>query len=354
MSMVNKAAGKLNNDGIQMYSEPRFKPLVNLNRNSPFSFSMVFDIIPKVVKNIDIDSAIVEFEEYYYDDKMVEYTIQKEFKSLNTVTGKIEPEDMVSVKILNNDFPGDNNKTFDSSIVKPLTSHKTGEKLKLSFSDLNTYIADFLGIIKDELEIEIVKIERPSMQEVTDDLVQQVSVFKTVAEYKNSTKLKVENMEREFNNMSKKNALIAYISKNAKVEFSKSEYIRNSKNEVLKFIENNYYVSEIPLSNLLEDKKIKDDFDQLPYKIYENIVFYIAVKDIASNNSIQQEQGYIDKIALSYAEEKGLSLEEYKQKTSKEEWDSILEMAMFESAIDWLLGKVKFKVKSKLPLIKVK
>ncbi len=353
-NMVMKAAEKLNSDGIYMYSEPRFKPFQNLTKGNPFSFSIIFDIVPSVIENIDIDSALVEYEEYYYDDKMIDYSIQKDFKTLNQVTGKIENEDNVTVNILNQNFTGEKEKSFDSSIVKTLIGKKIGDKIKLSFSDLDSYVVDFLGKIDNEIEIEIIKVERPSIQEITDELVSQVSAFKTVTEYRNAMKNKFDNMEQEFNIISKKTALMSYISKTAKAEFPKTNFIKDSRNEVLKFIENNFFVTEISLNSLLSDKKIRDEFSLLPDKIYQGIVFYLAIDDIANKQSIQPEKSAIDNVAASYAKEHKMSLDEYKEKASKDEWDSITETAKLETTINFLIGKIKFKSKTRLPLIKTK
>lgn len=354
-NMVMMVAQKLHADGVMMYSEPRFKPLSGLTKDSAFSFSMVFDVVPQVIENVNIDTAVVEYDEYVYDDKMLEFAMKKDFSSLEAVTGKIEEKDTVTVKVLNEGFGDDNEKTFDSGVVKQIIGKKKGDKVELTFADLDSYVVDFLGKTpENQVSVEILKVERPSEQEVTDEFIKQVSVFKTVEEYKTSMKTRYDSMQKEFNDMNKRNALMTYIGKNAKVEFPKTDYVRDSYHEINQFLESNFYMSDISLKNLLEDKKIRDDFAALPEKIYENFVFVAAVRDFAQQNHIQPSSQTIDKIARNHAKEHSLSVEEYKLKATKEEWNGVLERARFEDTIDFLLGKVKFKSKSKQPLIKVK
>lgn len=351
-SMVLKAAEKLQADGLRIYSEPRFKPLTNLTRGSTFSFSMVFDGFPKVVKNVDISSAVVDFEEYYYDDKMMDQSLRRDFKNLEEVSGKIEDGDTVTVKVLNADFEGDKEKALDSHVVTKLNGHKAGDKINLEFSELDTYVVDFLGKTAQSVELEIVKVERSREQDVTDELIQQVSAFKTVEEYKKSMKARFDNMEKDFNAMSKRNAMMEYFSKNAVVEYPKAEFIRESHRELNDFINSNFSVSEIALTSLIQDKKLKDDFNALPEKINKNIVFFLSVMDIAEKNKIQPDKESIDKIARSHAREHDLSLEEYKERATQEDWNSVLDRAKFDAALNFLMGKIKFQAKGKLPLVK--
>jgi trigger factor len=353
-SMVIKAADKLFHDGVHLYTEPRFKPLTNLSKSHAFSFSMIFDVVPKVLKNVDLESAVIEFEEFYYDDKMMDYSIQKELKILDTVTGKIEEGDTVTAKVITPKIDNSEEYTFDSGVVKPLIGRKSGDKLTLKFAELDFHVVDFLGKSDGSVEIEVVKVERPSIQAVTDDLIRQVSPYKTVDDYRKALKTRFDNMEKEFNHMAKKRALMSHISLNARVEFPKSDYIRDARREIVQFIENNFYVTEISLNDLLDDKKVKDEFLGLPEKIKENIVFFVATKEIADQNSIEPSKEAIDKIAVSHAKEHGLTLDEYKQKASKEEWGFITEMAKIDTALDFLMEKVRFKAKSRQPIVKIK
>ena len=351
-SLVLKAAEKLQADGVRIYSEPRFKPLTNLTRGGAFSFSMVFDGFPKVVKNVDIASAVVDFEEYYYDDKMMDQSLRKDFKNLEEVSGKIEDGDTVTVKVLNAGFDGDAERVIDSHAVAKLNGHKAGDKVKLDFSELDTYVVDFLGKVEGSVELEIVKVERSKEQDVTDELVQQVSAFKTVEEYKKSMKARFDNMEKDFNAMSKRNALMDFFSRNAVVEYPKAEFMRESRRELNEFVNGNFSVSEIALTDLIQDKKVKDEFNALPEKIHKNIVFFLSVMDIAEKNKIQPDKDSIDRIARSHAREHDLSLEEFKERATQEEWSTVLDRAKFDAALNFLMGKMKFQAKGKVPLVK--
>lgn len=352
--IVVKMAEKLHQDGVHLYSEPRFKPLSGLNRNQPFSFSIVFDSVPRVIENINLDTTTIEFDEYFYDDKMMTYSMQKDMKNLESVTSKIEEEDTITAKVLNKGYTGNSELTLDASIVKALVGKKAGDKVKLTFAELDIYVVEFLGKVEGDVELEITKVERPSVQDLTDELVQQVSIFKTVDEYQKAMKNRFDSMQQEFNTVAKKNALMAYMSKNAKVEFPKSEFIRDAQREIQTFVENHFHVTEPSLGGLLADPKVREDFSALPDKVRDNIVFFIAVKDIADKNGIRADQALIDKMAASRAKEHEMTIDEFKQKASREEWMNVTEMAKFEAALDFLISKIKFKAKAKQPLIKMK
>ena len=67
---------------------------------------------------------------------------------------------------------------------------------------------------------------------------------------------------------------------------------------------------------------------------------------------VQPDKESIDRIARAHAREHELSMEEYKEKATQDEWNSVLERAKFDAALTFLMGKVKFQAKGKLPLIK--
>ena len=327
----------------------------NLSKNQPFSFSLVFESVPQVIENIDIENLALEFEEYYYDDKMIDYTIIREISSLETVKGKIEEDDMVTVSVRNEGYTGEKEIVFSSKIVKKLIGGKTGDIVALNFDDLDTYTADIIGNLEGEkLEGEIVKIERPSPPNLTDELVAEVSSYKTVGEYREAVRKRFEQTLSGLNDSGKRNALAEYFSKITKVEFPKSEFLRGSKEEASKFLENNFFVTELSLKGLLSDSKIKSEFSSLLIKTYDNIVFYFAAKDISTRYSIKPDQALIDKIARSHAREHDQSLDEFKQKSSREEWENVLEAAKMDATLQFLMKKAEFKPKAKLPLIKIK
>ncbi len=354
-SLVVRTADKLQEKGVHLYSEPRFKPLKNLSKNEPFAFSLVFESVPRMLENIDIENLSLEFDEFYYDDKMIDSTIQKEISGLEPVAGKIGDDDTVTINVTSLNYSGDKEIVLSSKTVVKLAGCKTGDKVSLNFSDLDTYTADFIDKIEgDTLEGDIVKVERQSRQPLTDDQVKEVSNFKTVEEYRDSVRKRFEKTLASLNDINMRNALADYFSHNAKVEFPKSEFLRSSKEESMKFLESNFFVTEISLKKLISDPKIKTDFTNILDKTYDNIIFYFAARDIAEKNSIKADQALIDKIARSHARENDQSLDEFKQKSSRDEWENVLEAAKMDATIQFLMKKAKFKPKSRLPLISLK
>jgi len=353
--IIFQSVEELHNKGIHLYSEPRFKPFSGLNRSSGFSFALTFETPPEVVKNIDIENLSLEFEEFYYDDKMIEFSMLKELKVLQEVKGRIEDEDTVTVKILNENYNGEKETVFSSHVVKTLIGKKTGDKIKIGFEDLDNYVVDFLETINENyLDIEVVKVERPVSQNITDDIVKQLTRYNSADEYKKAILNHFVNMTRDFNERSKKDALTEYIGKNVEIKFPKSEFIRSTRDEVVKFISNNFSNSESSLSNLLKDEKIKIELSDLPKKVYQRILLYFSMKDIANKKEIQPDFEIIDRIVSRRARERELTPEEFKKKCTNDEWNSIKESALFETTINFVLNKATFKAKTKTPIIKTK
>ena len=146
-------------------------------------------------------------------------------------------------------------------------------------------------------------------------------------------------------------AVMQYIGKNAKVEFPKSIYIQNAAHHAEHFIKERFEVTEPSLYDIMSNEATTKDFVEFPVSIYEEIISVIAIDDIAHKNSITPDDGQVNYLASSRAKELGLSLDEYKTKSTREEWDSLMQKARREATIGFLMEKAKFSVKGSVPLI---
>jgi trigger factor len=353
--LVHESINKMSSDGIRLYSNPKFQPLVGLSRNSEFTFSLVFEIEPELLKDIDISKANVSYDEYFIDEKMIEQTMRRSMDLLDPVTGKIKSGDVVTVKVLNKDyFPDNKQKAMSAEAVDILIDKKAGDTLDIPFDNLKNYVIDYIGVIKEPLNVEIVKVERPTEKPIDDELVKQTTTHKTVAELKDSVKRQLEGMSQELNAHSKSSALVGYLRDNVEYEFPKSLFIDHAGKSAFHFVESNYFVSETALSDLLKDEKLKTKSDKLFKDALSDIVVALYIEDFAEKNNIEPSKERINYLVAVRAQEARMTADEYKKKLAPEELERIQREAKKDEALSYITQQVKFTVKNKLPLIEPK
>jgi FKBP-type peptidyl-prolyl cis-trans isomerase (trigger factor) len=97
-NVVNKAVSEIIGQGHSFYSERSSRrcpcPIVHTPLCSP-SF---FESEPEVIGEIKLDKATVEFEEFTVDAKMIEYSMKKQIGILESVEGKIQSGDTVTLR----------------------------------------------------------------------------------------------------------------------------------------------------------------------------------------------------------------------------------------------------------------
>ncbi|OHD59299.1 MAG: hypothetical protein A2014_10150 [Spirochaetes bacterium GWF1_49_6] len=353
--LVHESIHKMSEDGVRLYSNPKFQPLVGLSRNSEFTFSLVFEIEPELIKDIDVSKISVAYDEYFIDDKMIEQTMRRSMDLLDPVSGKIKSGDIVTVKVTNKDyFPENKQKVMSAEVVESLIDKKAGDTLDISFDNLKNYVIDFIGVIKEPLNVEIIKAERPTEKPIDDEVVKQTTTHKSVAELKESVKRQLEGMAQELNAHSKSSGLVGYLRDNVAYDFPKSLFIDHAGKSAFHFVETNYFVSETALSDLLKDEKLKEKSDKVFKDSYSDIVVALFIEDFADKNNIEPSNERINYLLALRAQEARISADEYKKKLAPEELDRIKREAKKDEALSYITQQVKFTIKNKLQLIEPK
>ncbi len=354
-NIVNKSISEMIQQGHKFYSEPKFTPLSVPNRHSPFVFTLVFESEPEVLGGFQIDKATIENEEFVVDAKMIDYSMKKQIGLLESVDGKVQSGDTVTVEIKNPDYPDSNKeKTYEADEVKALVGHKKGEKVDLTFDDLSIHVSEFLGNVKEPVSAEIQKIERVSSETLSDELVSQATNYKTLADFKKAIEESLNQLSSQLTMESKKNSLAEHIGKNVSVEFPKTIFMDKSRYDFLHFVDQKINLADYPLKDLIADKKVRDELPPILDSAYRDIAFIIVIDDYADKNGIEAQENYINYIAGQRARENKLTLDEYKQKSTQEEWESVKREAKREAALADILSKAKFHTKGTKPLLDIK
>ncbi|OHD56488.1 MAG: hypothetical protein A2Y33_15285 [Spirochaetes bacterium GWF1_51_8] len=353
--LVHKAIEQMSQDGVRLYSNPKFQPLSGLSRNGEFTFSLVFEVEPQMIKDIELSKINVNYDEYVIDDKMIEQTMRRSIDLLDPVTGKIKSGDVVTVKVTNKDyFPDNKQKVLGSEIVSEFIDKKAGDTVELPFDSLKGYVLDFVGVIKEPVTVEIIKAERPSEKPLDDETVKQTSTHKSLAELREAVKRQLEGMALELNAHSKSSALVGHLRDHIEYEFPKSLFIDHAGKTAYHFIETNYFVSEISLNELFKDDKLKGKYEKILADACSDITVALFIEEFADKNNIQASNERINYLISSHAQEAHVPVDEYKKKMTPEELERVKREGKKDEALSYITNQVKFTVKNKLPLIELK
>ncbi len=354
-NVVNKVLDEVVKQGATLFSKPKFNPFSNLSRNNEFSFYLVFEVSPRLVKDIDFKSLSVPYEDYSVDDKMVQYSINKRLAGLEKVTSKIQEDDVVTMNITNSDFKGEDKEiTFNAAKVPALVGKKAGDKVELKFSDLGESVMKVLGKVSEPLKVDITTVERSSNKAISDETIQQTTPYKTLDEYKESVKKELNQLATHYSSFNQRQALEKVIGEKAEIEFPKSIFVDATVQNLEHFISDQYQANEIPLKELLSDKSNREKYNEMLDLSYEKIAFLITLDYVSAQNNIKATEEQINYVAGTVARERRMSLEEYKKSSSPDEWRKIEKDAVREAAEKWIFDHVKFQVKGSKPLIEVK
>ncbi len=189
---------------------------------------------------------------------------------------------------------------------------------------------------------------------MTDDVVSQMTNYKTVAEYKKAVEESLNNLANQLATESKKRAFADYIAKTVSIEFPKTVFMDKSRYDYLNFVDQKINLAETSLKELIDDKKVREELPNIFDTAYRDIAFIIAIDEYANKNGIEASDNVVNYIAGQRARENKMTLDDYKQKSTQEEWESVKREAKRETALADILSKVKFHAKSSKPLMEIK
>ncbi|MEJ5283549.1 MAG: trigger factor [Brevinematia bacterium] len=341
------------NETKKVESVADLRALTLLKKGENFSFFVSFFEEPVVKTEIKPESLTIEYDEYYFDDKMLKEKISEFLADYEESDGKIEAKDRVFLEYIDNKEFGEI-ELLPEDVVK-LTGKKKGDEVTLSFFDLGKFnVSKFLGKVKEPLKFKITKVMKLKKANPTDESVTSKTSFKTLDEYKeNLSKSWSSDIER-LNESSKRKALKEYLAKNVEVEFNKYDFFRFISNKYYRFFNEEMKDFDKSVKDLINDKKIRDGLSDNLDEYYKEYLETVVLTSLAKKNNVKPKQDYIDYIIYDKAMKENVTFDEMKKSISKEELYEIELFAMLNTLLDEWVAKANFKVKNKLPYTEAK
>ncbi len=336
----------------QIESISNLEALTSLKRGEPFSFYVSFFESPSLLSEIDINNLTVEYEEYFYDEKILKEKISEFLLEYEEADGKIENKDKVFLNLLNEAVEKEKfeNMEVEAERFPALIGKKKGDEVTLFLFDFGKYnVSNFLGKVKEPLRFKIVKVLKPKKLSLTDENVAKKTSFKTVEEYKENLAKSFDLEVERLNENSKRKALREYIAKNVTVSFNKYDFFKFLSSRFYRFFYEEMGNDNVSIKDIIEDRKMKDKYSNVLDEFYKEYTETMALTLLGKKLNIKPNQVYIDYILYDKAMRNRLSVEEMKQKISKEELSEMELFSLMNTLLDELVKKANFKVKNRLP-----
>lgn len=341
------------NETKKVESVADLRALTLLKKGESFSFFVSFFEEPIAKTDIKPENLTIEYDEYYFDDKMLKEKISEFLADYEESDGKIEAKDRVFLEYIDNKEFGEI-ELLPEDVVK-LSGKKKGDEVTLSFFDLGKFnVSKFLGKVKEPLKFKITKVMKFKKANPTDESVASKTSFKTLDEYKeNLSKSWNSDIER-LNESAKRKALKEYLAKNVEVEFNKYDFFRFISNKYYRFFTEEMKDFDKSVKDLINDKKIRDGLSNNIDEFYKEYLETVVLTSLAKKHNIKPKQDYIDYIIYDKAMKENVTFDEMKKSISKEELYEIELFAMINTLLDEWVTKATFKAKNKLPYTEAK
>ncbi len=351
----NKALEYLSEQKIEVYGQPRFNPITGLSRDREFVFSIIYDIYPSIIKDVDPSSLKLSYEECVVDEKFVEDTLCRQMGLLDTVTtGTVQEFDLVKVDVLNADYKGDKKEAFfDVSKLELLKGKNCGDTISIKFDDLTGYLPEFLGKVSDPLEVKITELQRAKdWNKVTDAEIAEKTPFKTKDEYIAQTKNQFDGYAAQFNNRKKSEAISDAVSPLLEVELPKGLWLNNLRDLSLKTAENDILKESSAIKDIVSNADVSEKFSKLPKDAYEGLEFVVWLDSIAEKNGLKVESDELEFLYYRHAQNSRMSINEFKKQLTEDYKQSIIVEALREKAMTHLITTLNFETTGTIPLSK--
>jgi len=341
---------KVSENGL--YGQPRFNAMSGLSRDKEFLFSLVYENYPVITNQPDLSKEKFSYEACELDQDFMEKTMAKQIGVFEISTEAIGNSDLVKATILNEEYSGDKKEAnFDTEKLELLISHKTNDIIEINFDDLSGYLPEFLGKLNNPLKIEITEVLKPkSWKNVQESDITDKTPFKSKEEYYKSTKEHFNKVVDQYNKSQKAKAVTKTLESKITVEIPKSLWLNNLRELAIKIAEKEIIHAKIALNTLSSNKEIQEKFSKLPIESVEGLAFIIWLDEYSQKEKITMDYQELEFIYYRHAQNKKISLEEFKKRISTEEKESIHAEAIREKAMTQIIDRAKFTVSSSISL----
>jgi len=326
------------------------RALTTLKKGEAFSFFLSFFEESSLKNDIDFEKINIEFDEYFYDEKILKERISEFLVDFEESDSKIEEKDKVFLAFANETSEKVDDIEVEAKNIPSLIGKKKGDEIILSMFEIGKfYISRFLGKFNDPLKFKVSKVMKLKRLPLSDENVSKKTSFKTVDEYKENISKSLDMEIERLNESSKRKALREYVAKSAKIEFNRFDFFKFLASRYYRFFSEELQDPMISAKDFISDKKIKEKYTNLLDEYYMEYVETTALALFAKKLNIQPNQQYIDYILYDRAMREQTTVEDVKKKISKEELSEIELFSRIQTLLDNLVRKVSFKAKAKIP-----
>lgn len=347
---------------LDVVDYPKNLKIDDYKENEPIKFSCEVDVKPKI-KADKYKGVKVTAEPSGIDDDLIETQLNQLKESQSTyeiVSRETKEEDLLKVNVkaaINGETYSRWTKTnvgvcigtsiFSNHFDKNLVGAKANTPLSFSVPYPADYHLEDVAGKKVDFEVEITEIKEKRLADLTDELVQKTSEFKTVDELKNNIKTTLEDQQKKQKEEKLKNDIMEIIIESNKIDIPEG-MIRFESEQDQKYFESQLQRSGTTLDNYLTIvKQSKDDYlEELNKNATKRIKSQLILESVIDQENIEATDDDIKKEIKRLRPELDTD-EKIETELKKINQDGLKQMIAQQKAIDFILEKAKITEKKK-------
>ncbi len=334
---------------IKLKSFVDISPVTVLKKGSEFTFFVAFYEKTLIKNEIKPEELVVEYDEHYFDDKIINDILADRLVNYEESTGKLDENDKAILRVTDGDGDGDSDIEVLVDDKSKLIGKKVGDEVTLSIFDLDKFSVSKIGSIKETLDFKIIKVLKPKKLALTDENVASKTPYKTLDEYKENLKNVIPLEVDRKNEANKRKALVSYLLNNIDVELNTDGLNGFLSHKIVTFFNKEISDREESFKDRFFDKKVRENLLSSLDDYYNEYVEQEILFSLADKFDIKPNPMYIEYFLYNRARNEGVTVDEVKKNISEKEMRELEEFAKAQTLIDDWMSKVKFKVKNKIP-----
>ena len=352
----------INELNLEVVDYPKNLKTDDYKENEPLKFTCDVDVKPKI-KAEKYKGVKVTTEPSGIDQSLVETQLNQLRDSQATyepVDRATKEEDLLKVNVKasingeafsrwskNNVGVCIGTSIFSKDFDKELVGKKANTPLSFSVPYAADYHLKDVAGKKVDFEVEITEIKEKTLAELTDELVQKTSKFKTVAELEESIKSSLEDQQKKERDEKLKQEIMEQIIEKNKIELPEG-MIKYEVEQDERYFENQLKQAGSTLDNYLTMiKQSKEDYTaELSKNAAKRIKSQLILDSITEQEKIEAtEEDIINEIKRLRPELD--SDEKVKKEMEKINQDGLKKMVAQQKTIDFLINQAKITEKKK-------
>lgn len=329
----------VNKDGFRFFATVALKPPVTLGEYKDITVALKEpavteeEVDAKIKIEVDKSARIIPLEEgeeaKLGDTCVIDYEGFVDDVAFDGGKGEAHPLELGS----NSFIPG-----FEEQLV----GVKTGEHRDINVTFPEEYHSKELAGKAAVFKCFVQEIKRKEIPELNDDLVQDISEFDTVDEYRADVRTKLEELKKTEYNKEKENLVMEKISDNASVELPDLMVSTQTENLLDEHFRN---ISRYGLDPQKYMELTGMTMDKMRETMKEEAVkrskLRLVLEEIAKVEDVQVTDEDVEEHLKKLAEAYKMELDKVKEMLKEDSYDSIKEEIKIEKTVDMLRDSAK-------------